>query len=541
MSNPSFSNIDRWLFELREGNLSPEQVQQLTIFLLNHPEFDIDKDAWELAVVKKEDFEYPKKSEYYRRRPIGLYMAAGFTSISIFVAIGINLISSTELALQEDVIAQRNSLGQNAKSTTISTPSIVSTTSNNYNGLLAENQLSSTNEVSRLGIVRNVFDLGMQDLIGSSVANTEVHSSSLSAPIHNSVEALKLRVAKEVHYVGSQKTTESEDARHGAKERKTSTFMQRMMRKFKKMMDQPVALRNMRDPNFMVPGISALDANFSGTGSLPVTRIQSMTRYQWAQHANEQWINQLGFDSYIYGLRGGVGLQVTNGYYHKGQIVNTNVALTYSPKIAITKNILFEPALRFKMGSKMLNAEKIDGLGTAEFDRQNTNEFYPNGSLPNGKQLWYRDLGLSMMLNTKWFYVGVQGDNLLRHYDNIYSGENASERRVGYHFVATIGTDYLSQKENFALSPYVLYQESENLKEAWLGLNARISWLTVGGSISNNLDGVASLGVKFKRFAFSCQADYTTSQMLNKKLLSYQVNLKVITFNPNRKQKLINF
>ena len=49
MSNPSFSNIDRWLFELNEGNLSPEQVHQLKVFLLQHPELDIDKNMWELA------------------------------------------------------------------------------------------------------------------------------------------------------------------------------------------------------------------------------------------------------------------------------------------------------------------------------------------------------------------------------------------------------------------------------------------------------------------------------------------------------------
>ena len=52
MSKPSFSNIDLWLFELSEGNLNPEQVEELRIFLLKHPDLDIDRDVWEMAKVQ---------------------------------------------------------------------------------------------------------------------------------------------------------------------------------------------------------------------------------------------------------------------------------------------------------------------------------------------------------------------------------------------------------------------------------------------------------------------------------------------------------
>ena len=37
MSIPSFENIDRWLFELIEGNLSEEQIQQLEDMKASHP------------------------------------------------------------------------------------------------------------------------------------------------------------------------------------------------------------------------------------------------------------------------------------------------------------------------------------------------------------------------------------------------------------------------------------------------------------------------------------------------------------------------
>lgn len=547
MSKPSFSNIDRWLFELQEGNLSPEQIQQLKVFLLNHPEFDVDKDAWDLAYVKKEEVVYPQQGKFHRRRPVGLYMSAGFTAVSIFIAIGINLIANQNDFSYATLLSKMNEKSSElvSQEKSYSNPNQSSKTVNGQNSNLitqdnweTENQEGEINPISRLGIAGNVFDAQIVNLADFSVSPSNFHSSSRSAQIHNSVDALDLRVAKEIDVFSKKEEKQSGNT---IKEKKATSGFTKLMRKLRRMMDQSVALKNMRDPNFMVPGLSALDVNFSTTGSLPVTRIQSMTRYQWAFNANEQWVNQLSYDSYIYGLRGGIGVQLNNGYYHNGQIMNSNIALTYSPKIAISKSVLFEPSMRFKMGSKMLFENKIDGTGIAEFDRQNAQEFYPVGITPNGKQLWYRDLGLGFMLNTKWFYVGVQGDNLLRHYDNIYSGENASERRVGTHFVATLGTDYLSKKETFAVSPYVLYQKTENLEEAWLGVNSRIDWFTIGGAVSNHYDVVANLGLKFKRFGLGLQADYTHSQMFNKKLLSYQINLKVITFNPNRKQKLINF
>jgi hypothetical protein len=89
MSNPSFSNIDRWLFELMEGNLSAEQEQQLEAFLLQHPELDVDRDMWEMATVQKEEVVYPHQDRIVRRKPVGLYMMAGFASIAIFVGLGI--------------------------------------------------------------------------------------------------------------------------------------------------------------------------------------------------------------------------------------------------------------------------------------------------------------------------------------------------------------------------------------------------------------------------------------------------------------------
>src|SRR5690554_6493780 len=52
MSKPTYEDIDRWLFELTEGNLSADQEIQLFDFLDAHPELASELDAWKNAKVK---------------------------------------------------------------------------------------------------------------------------------------------------------------------------------------------------------------------------------------------------------------------------------------------------------------------------------------------------------------------------------------------------------------------------------------------------------------------------------------------------------
>ena len=78
MSEPSFYNIDRWFFEYVEGNLSPSQEAQLEAFILNHPELELDLDAWKSATITPEPHQFPNqdtllKTQKKKRRIIPLF------------------------------------------------------------------------------------------------------------------------------------------------------------------------------------------------------------------------------------------------------------------------------------------------------------------------------------------------------------------------------------------------------------------------------------------------------------------------------------
>jgi len=575
MSNPSFSNIDRWLFELMEGNLSAEQEQQLEAFLLQHPELDVDRDMWEMATVQKEEVVYPHQDRIVRRKPVGLYMMAGFASIAIFIGLGIvDFVSSSTNSIytQQQLATEHTTSTQNVSSTPVTntqqttktgvestdftfgqtqngTIQTAKTANNNFRPsgsqvvpnsfntplLLANNSnLSNLSNSSNLTNPSNQSNLSNEGYRASRGTNPSNNSNPSNPLIEDELattpaQPVDVESYKEKNYRTGPTFSASNRFSSTDYKESFSSRLSKAKRALTRMMDNPVALKNLKDPYYHIPALQSMDVNFGSVGTLMATRIQTLTRAQWLGEDNQQFMNQISADGYAYGLRGGIGLQLNNAYYANGQIMNSNAALTYSPKFSVNRNILVEPSIRFKMGNKSLNSSKITDIGQAEMDRGNVYEFYPSGSAPIGKDLWYRDMGLGLMVNTKWFFAGVQGDNLFKHYDNIYS--NSTDKRAGTHFIATVGTDYESQRENIGLSPYIVYQQNEQLSEAWLGLNARYEWFTVGAAVSSKADLVGSVGLKFKRFAVNYNMDYTHSYLLDKQVISHQLSLRFVTFS----------
>jgi hypothetical protein len=65
---PTHENIDRWLFDYTEGNLSAQQKQQLDSFIMNHPDLELDLDAWELAKIDVTPMVFENKNSLYKKR-----------------------------------------------------------------------------------------------------------------------------------------------------------------------------------------------------------------------------------------------------------------------------------------------------------------------------------------------------------------------------------------------------------------------------------------------------------------------------------------
>src|SRR5690606_31943114 len=98
-------------------------------------------------------------------------------------------------------------------------------------------------------------------------------------------------------------------------------------RKVRNMMDNPIALKNFRDPHYNIPGLSVSDVNFSSAGNQLASRVQTLSRLQWYGKENQQLTNQLNVDGYVYGMRGGLALQINHSRYSSGGVNIADAAI----------------------------------------------------------------------------------------------------------------------------------------------------------------------------------------------------------------------
>lgn len=567
MSKPSFSNIDLWLFELAEGNLNPQQVEELRIFLLQHPELDVEKDVWEMAKVNSKEYTFPNTAALEKKEPKRVYYAMGSIAAMLLLLVGCYQFYGT-LNTSETIVAVDS---EAVKTNTEATGSVkrIKTGDVNVSSSISSRSESASNSIAGVNLnnVQNDFlqSESIRTLISQSISPTTLFEvderrfleyGSLAVNdvelVNQRVQELRRREFEKLNTYPTETIDESVSKTtlrevHKAQNIPTRSYsseykesfrskMRKAMTNLERMFDNPIALKNYRDPHYHIPGKTANEVNFSAAGTMLRTRVQTLSRMQWYGEENEQLMNVASVDGYVYGMRGGIGLQLKNSIYNGGGLNSYEAAFTYSPKLSVNHYISIEPSMRFKMGMKSLLKGKMQDADGVELDRGNTIAY----NAPQGSNLWYRDLGVGLMVNTKWFFAGAQLDNVFRHKDNMYGGDIDKPRRAGQEFIATAGVDWESRKENMMLSPYVIYMNKENVSDVWVGMNYRFNWLTIGAAISDKVEPAGSIGMKFDRFSLIYNADYLKSALTGKQMLSHQLSVRIMS-KPNRYgRKLLN-
>lgn len=589
MSNPSFSNIDRWLFELMEGNLSPEQEAQLEAFLLMHPELDIDRDMWELAKVESSPVEFTDKNKLHKPKPLVPYFLIGSLALlGVFMLsyfffipnkkenISANVLHLTKgsgqlksykhLRMNTQVFPSRQVL--KAKIQVGSNVNKFSVTSFQF---LPENSLSlpsPTEQVSTSSTQLNSLVIGLNNTPSISDSKLSSHNVEKLASMNDSsvefIPSIKSEnnlAIERVEKISSEElmteadkeskpsaapglvqATNEHSTKHSFSLKKSTgnISFKSLGREMKAMVDKPEGLRNLKDPWAFAPGLQGIDLNNGSVGDFLSTRAQASTRLQWIGTASQQIMNQFSIDGYSYGVRGGLGMQVKHRQYGIGGIQHVDVALIYSPKISLTSNLVIEPSVKFNMGNKRLNDQFMKTGQMVEYDRMNMEQYYVEGADPFGRTLWYRDLGAGMLINTRWFYAGIQVDNLLQNHQNVLNYQFDQLSLNPRNVVANIGADYQTKKKDMAMSPYLVYQRYDALEEYWMGSSFRYHWLTAGVSLSNKKELAAMMGVKFDRFMITYSADYIQSQLLGKRALSHQITLRLLSKPCSMGKRLIH-
>lgn len=560
MTSPNKTNIDQWLFDYFEGNLDPTQEELLEAFLLDNPEYDMDMEAWGGARAVSGVDVYPANDSLKRRTtiiPLFMRWASVFVLLfsSFFALIYLNNqlkeerysfinLSNTYFASFDDNYEREEFVSETNFNDNLSTGliSVNAANANKSSNLTSASHLNFTNETYDITHARTTTNSERNDYEGSAHYNAEpfvINVESNQAPLK--VRAIISEPPVQISAENSESFYDVSLKDDKSEHRNKNSLFKDISRSVNRFVKSDLGLLNLRDPNYMLPGLTPMDVNFGHTGSLLATRVYSNTFVQWPNNLGQSVAMQMGVDTYVKSLGGGIGFQMNYSNYQAGLFQSYEGALTYSPKIKVGKNVILEPAMRFKMGSRRLNADRVVSGQQVEWDRSDVRTIFSDGEAPIGERLLYKDLGLGLLVNTKWAFIGVNVDNLGRHYNSIYANPSADDNpRAALNYIVTAGTDYQSFNKKTALSTYIAYQNFGKLNKGWLGVNYRYRFMTVGASISTDLDPVGSIGLSFDRFKLSYMTDYTMNNVVGKRMLSHQLSIR-ITSKPSRSStKLLN-
>jgi hypothetical protein len=113
MSTIDYKNIDEWLFNFFEGNLSPPERESLTVFLNKHPALKADYDAWKNSYVEEPTMVYPNMDALLKPQ-----LSTGIKWTKWAVALFIGLSSLVMYIMSEDTLMQPTASPEREKSCT---------------------------------------------------------------------------------------------------------------------------------------------------------------------------------------------------------------------------------------------------------------------------------------------------------------------------------------------------------------------------------------------------------------------------------------
>lgn len=540
---PTHENIDRWLFDYTEGNLSAQQEQQLDSFLLNHPDLELDLDAWELAKIDVTPMVFANKNSLYKKRSYKNIFA--FASLIMLLISGLVFFQQGTKEVIQTNTANHKSIKNSALKTqqsrtnktitrvnsdqlaslTGKSNAIPVSTPYETKGNLADQISTITKELEQFSMTCASNDLTKIAGVNFESPNSQ---NSLNGKSIDEVPLLNLYPLKNMLIGGYRTDFKNEKLSFGKDHVVADVSLGNidLIRKIDQLLSKDIGLSNNQSYDYAITGQSNLDLNFSSVGTTSQTRFQAVSSMRSFDNPSQlKLINQLSLDGYSRGMRAGFGIQANYDIFSEGLIKNSQVAFIVSPKIALSRKISIEPALRFKMGTQTLNQNKLKNFSTVEMTNGQVNQFQFDSTLAIGQTLWSRDLDAGLTLHTPFFFLSAQINNLFQHNENIFTNDGSTLRASNVWNVIT-GTQYTSRNEKMIFAPYALYQQTNYQQQLFGGFTFKAGKAQFGMSYGNLATGNLSLGYIGENFALIGQSGFGTLVSTQQRTFTHQLTLR---------------
>jgi hypothetical protein len=314
------------------------------------------------------------------------------------------------------------------------------------------------------------------------------------------------------------------------------------LQRFSQFAQKELGLSNNQSYDLLMPGKSNIDANISSVGTLSQTRFQSMSSARTGTEMAQGMLGQqMSLDGYARKLRAGLGIQGNYKQFAGAAVSDYEIGLIAAPKIALTRQIILEPAARLRMGARYTAAEQLQQLSFIEFENADLREVQIDTAFSVGRRLFYKDLDFSLAIQTPIFFASAQLENAFAHYDYAMGNDlNPSNSRAPQQLTLAIGTQYASRNEKMRISPYFIYTNNRLQTQYYAGAQFNINKWQLGLSVANNQQYQASVGFFGKHSALLLQSTQHQLLTLNAPSYLHQITLRIYSQNSRKARRYIS-
>lgn len=530
MNTPNHDNIDYWLFDWVEGNLSTEQEEQLQLFLLLNPEYEIDVEAWKSSKINFPVAEEVQESLAAISRTNGAIMVRKNHLLWWLGKIAIPSMIFLFWTPFSNFGKHHERAFTGNPSTITPKPHVTPKMSKHFGSSLLEgarlNQkhpytkvINTSNEPEFLSLSQPLTEEfstrnQKQSFLELSKINIP-HSTLLISP-----STFELQFVENLPQVTDNDVKKERFKKSWDWTLNKSNALSKFLKK-----DQVTATQ--KDRIYVAQEVSHLDINEGFSGNSSQTKVQSTTFIRGLMSGQSKISQQISIDGYNRNAKSGFGLVANYSDFNHSTIREWNIRMVYAPKIALSRYITLEPSLSFNFGQKQLNPEKVLNQSTFTYNSMLLQKFNYDVSLPIGKNLYFRDLNAGILINLGPIYLGAQLQNLLQHQDNIHTNDFSVIDRAKHHTMLVAGTDFSAQKGQIRFSPQVMHEFTNEYNRTQMGGSLQFKNLVVGGNYGLDKSYTAVLGFHGENTSILYQATKSNNLATQQNYYLHQVTLRI--------------
>lgn len=271
-----------------------------------------------------------------------------------------------------------------------------------------------------------------------------------------------------------------------------------------------------QDPEFTQFYANPLYLNPALAGNNICPRISINYRNEWPGISGTFVTTSASFDKFIYGIKSGLGVLVTNDRSGEGTITTTNISGIYSYQFRPRRDVSINFGLQATYGQKSLDWTK---LTFGDMIDEKHGFVYNSNEIPGKTRKSFVDLSGGVVGFTKRFYVGFAAHHLNQPDEGLIGLSKLPVKYTG-HAGATFKLN-----GDASISPNILFQQQQDFQQMNLGVYVTKGAL-VGGLWYRNRDSfIVLLGVQQGIFKFGYSYDVTISKLTNITAGSHELSL----------------